>query len=99
MYRTIAIFPGSADEAQINRLVASMAEVFKQSPGFRSMTASVDALMGPSARSGEFGRVVEADFDGIDDVMTALSSEALATVREEVEALDTTLLLFDNVEI
>lgn len=97
MYRTLAIFPKSADQARVDKVVSDMAAGFRQSPGFRSMTASVGPLMGPGAQSGDYGQVVEADFDSLDDFMTALDSEALAPINEEVHALGATLLLFENV--
>lgn len=97
MYRTIVMFPKSADQTRVDQCVTDMAAAFKQSPGFRSMTASVGALMGPGAQSGDIGQVVEADFESLDDFMAALNGEVLARVNEDVETVGATLLLFENV--
>ena len=46
MYRSLSMYPTSADPARVAEIVDRTAAAFKQSPGFRSFTTSVDALMG-----------------------------------------------------
>jgi hypothetical protein len=75
VYRSLSLYPTSAEPAQVEELVERAAAAFKQSPGFRSFTTSVDALMGPGARDREVGRVVVVDFDTLDDALSALKAE------------------------
>lgn len=98
MYRTIAVFPKSADPSLVDDLVDRVATAFKGSPGCRAVTLSVDHLLGPGAKSGEFGRILEADFETLDDAMAALGDDDLQETKEAVEALDTLLLLFEAVD-
>ena len=79
--------------------MAQTAAVFKQRPSFRRMTTNVDALMGPSAKRGEFSCLFEADFEELDDLLDALNSEAFHEVRSATEALGPTLLVFECREV
>ncbi len=99
MVRTLVMFPASADPREVEDLVERTAAAFRRSPGFRGATASVDALMGPSARSGEYGTVLEADFDDVGDALAALGAEDFAEVRAATEALSPTLLLYELREL
>lgn len=55
--------------------------------------------MGPSARSGDFSRVMEAaDFATVDDAL-ALHDEAFQEVWPAIESLGPMLLLYELVEI
>ena len=67
MYRMLVMFPGTVDPSVVDALVARAAAVLRVLPGYQSMTTSVDALMGPSARAGGAGRIMEADFATLDD--------------------------------
>lgn len=95
MDRALSLYPASADPAQVDAFVRGSTEIFKRSPGFRSCTTSVDALMGPGAKNGEVGRVVAADCDTLEDALGALQSEALLQLVPASEQLDPTHYLFE----
>jgi hypothetical protein len=95
MYRSLSMYPTSADPERVAEVVEHTAEAFKQSPGFRSFTTSVDALLGPGARDGHVARVVTVDFDALDDALIALKSESFQETRAASEALGATHFLFE----
>jgi hypothetical protein len=99
MYRSLSLYPTSADPARVAEIVDRTAEAFKQSPGFRSFTASVDALMGPGWRDGQVARVVVADFDELDDALSALEAESFQETRTASEALGATHFRFESREL
>lgn len=99
MYRALSMYPRAADPAQVDEVVERIAAVFKQSPGFQSFTTSVDALMGPGAKRGEYGRVVVADFDTLEHALGALNSEALQETRAAADELGPVHYLFEYREI
>ena len=99
MYRHLVMFPQAADPDLVDRLVERAATIYRRSPGFRSVTTSVDALMGPAARTGEIGRVVEVDFDTLDDALAVLHAEDFQETKQAIEALPATLFLFEHREI
>ena len=99
MYRSLSLYPTSADPARVAEIVERTAEAFKQTPGFRSFTTSVDALMGPGARGGQVARVVVADFDALDDALSALQAEDFQETRTASEALGATHFLFESREV
>lgn len=99
MYRTLSMYPKSADPAQVDEVVQRSAAAFKQSPGFQSFTTSVDALMGPGAKHGEVARVVVADFDTLEQALGALDAESFREVRAAVERLGPTHYLFECREV
>ena len=99
MYRSLSMYPKSVDATLLQDLVERIAAVFKQSPGFRSITTSVDALMGPGAESGEFGRVVIADFDTLEDALNALQAEDFQEVGAASEAMTSAHFLFESREV
>jgi hypothetical protein len=55
--------------------------------------------MGPAAKAGEAGRILEADFATLDDAMTALQAEAFQDVSAATEALGSTIYLFEAQDI
>ena len=89
----LGMYPTSADPMLVEDIVERTAAVFKQRSGFHSVTTSVDALMGPSARAGEVGRILEADFATLDDALAALHDDAFQEVKSIIESLGTTLFL------
>ena len=91
----LGMYPTSADPMVVDDLVQRTAAVFKQRAGFHSITTSVDALMGPSARAGEVSRILEADFATLDDAMGALHDDAFQEVKSIIESLGTTLFLYE----
>ena len=99
MYRSLSLYPTSADPAQVEELVERTAAALKQSPGFRSATTSVDALMGPGARDGDVARVVVVDFDTLDDALNALKAETFQETRTAAEAIGATHFLFECREV
>jgi hypothetical protein len=99
MYRSLSMYPTSADPARVVEIVERTAAAFKQSPGFRSFTTSVDALMGPGARDGHVARVVVVDFDSLDDALSALKADSFQETRIASEALGATHFLFECREV
>ena len=99
MYRSLSMYPKSADSARVEEIVQRTTAVFKQSSGFRSCTTSVDELMGPGARNGDVGRVVVIDFDTLEDALGALQSEDFADVKTASEQLSPTHYLFECREV
>jgi len=93
------MYPTSADPMLVDDVVERAAAVFKQQPGFHSVTTSVDALMGPSARAGEVSRILEADFATLDDALAALHDDAFQEVKSIIESLGTTLFLYEFSEL
>ena len=89
------MYPTSADPLQVADVIERTAAVFKQRSGFHSVTTSVDALMGPSARAGEVSRILEVDFATLDDALAALHDDAFQEVKSITESLGTTLLLYE----
>lgn len=99
MYRSLSLYPTSADPGRVAEIVERTAEAFHQSPGFRSFTTSVDALMGPGARDGHVGRVVVVDFDSLDDALGALKADSFQETRTATEELGATHFLFECREV
>jgi hypothetical protein len=99
MYRSLSMYPTSADPARVEEVVQRSTAVLRQCAGFRSCTTSVDALMGPGAKSGEFARVVVVDFDTLEDALGALQSDAFADVRRASEQLGPVHYLFECLEV
>jgi hypothetical protein len=95
VYRSLSLYPTSADPALVAEVVERTAAAFRQSPGFRSATSSVDALMGPGARDGQVARVVVVDFDTLDDALNALGADDFQATRAASEALGATHFLFE----
>ena len=99
MYRSLSMYPKSADPARVEEIVQRSTAVFKQSSGFRSGTTSVDALLGPGAKDGEVGRVVVVDFDTLEDALGALQSEDFQEIATASEQLGPTHYLFECREV
>lgn len=99
MYRSLSMYPKSADPARVDEVVRHSTAVFRRSPGFRSCTSSVDALMGPGAKAGEFARVVAVDFDTLEDALGALQSKDFEAVKAASEQLGPTHYLFECREL
>lgn len=95
MYRSLSLYPTSADPEQVAEVVQRTAAAFKQSAGFHSFTTSVGALLGPGARDGRVARVVVVDFDALDDALTALKADDFQETRKASEALGATHFLFE----
>src|SRR5262245_1823475 len=99
VYRSLSLYPTSADPERVTEIVERTAAAFKRSPGFRSFTTSVDALMGPGARDRQVARVVVVDFDALDDALSALKADSFQEIRGASEALGATHFLFECREV
>jgi hypothetical protein len=99
MYRMLVMYPTSADPLLVDDVVERTAAVFKQRPGFHSVTTNVDALMGPSARAGGVSRILEADFATLDEALAALHDDAFHEVKSITESLGTTLFLYEFADL
>jgi len=99
MYGPLSMYLKSTDPAGVEEVVQRIAAVFRQRDGFPSCTTSVDALMGPAAKSGEFARVVVVDFDTLEDALGALQSDAFADVAAASEQLGRVNYLFECREV
>jgi hypothetical protein len=99
MYRMLVMYPTSADPLLVDDFVVRTAAVFKQRSGFHSVTTSVDALMGPSARAGEVSRILEMDFTTLDDALAALHDDAFQEIKSITESLGTTLFPYEFSDI
>ena len=95
MYRAMVMFPKSASATEVDTLIEGIASSFAASPGFQTVTRSVGALMGPGAKAGEAGAILEADFASLDDVLAALHAEDFRDVKAATESLGTTIFLFE----
>jgi hypothetical protein len=95
MYRTVVMFPKAANPEEVDALAQGITTSFRASAGFQAVTRSVGALMGPGAKAGEVGSILEADFASLDDVMAALHDEGFHDVKAAIEALGTTIFLFE----
>ena len=99
MYRALVMFPKVASPVEVDALIKGIDAAFRARPGHRSTTSSVDALMGPAARTGEVGRILEVDFATLDDAMAALQAEGFQDVKAATEALGSTIFLFEVQEV
>jgi hypothetical protein len=95
MYRSLVMFPKAADPAEVDALIQSIASSFRSSAGCQAITRSDGALMGPGAQAGEAGWILEADFHSLEDAMTALDAKGFHEVAGRVEALTSSIFLFE----
>lgn len=95
MFRTLVMFPKSASPAGVDALIKGIASSFKASAGSQTITRSSGALMGPGAKAGEVGWILETDFATLDDAMAALQAEGFQQVKATTESLGTTIFLFE----
>ena len=99
MYRALVIFPKSAGPVEVDALIEGIASSFKASAGSQPITRSVGSLMGPGARAGEAGWILEADFPTLEDAMTALDADDFQDVKAATETLASTIFLFEVREV
>jgi hypothetical protein len=95
MFRYLVMFPAAVDPFIVDDLVARAASRLRVLPGYQSMTTSVEALMGPSAKAGGVSRIMETDFATLDDALAALHDPGFQEVRSTIEALEPTILLYE----
>jgi selenocysteine lyase/cysteine desulfurase len=99
VYRALVMIPTTADAAEVGALLESIASSFRAGDGSRVVTRNEGALMGPAARSGEAGWILEADFLTLGDAMTALQAEGFQDTKARTEALGSTIFLFEVREV
>jgi len=99
MYRVLVMFPKSAGSAEVDALIEGIASSFKAGAGSQSITRSAGSLMGPGAKAGEAGWILEADFPTLEDAMTALDAEDFQDVKATAETLTSTIFLFEIEEV
>jgi hypothetical protein len=100
MFRFLHLFPGSADAAEVERIVTDeLAPAMRRSEGFVSFAVSVGAPMGPGAADGSTGLIAEADFESLDTAMAAISVPSFQPVVELVDALGPEIFLFEFREL
>ena len=99
VFRTLVMFPKSADPAKVDALIEGIASSFKASAGSEPITRSVGSLMGPGAKAGAAGWILEADFPTLEDAMTALHAEDFQDVKASTETLGSTIFLFEVGEV
>jgi hypothetical protein len=99
VYRTLVLFPKSADPVDVDALIEGIASSFKASTGSQPITRSVGSLMGPGAKAGEAGWILEADFPTLEDAMAALHAEDFQDAKASTETLGSTIFLFEVGEV
>lgn len=100
MFRQLLIFPSSVDLAMVERVVADeIATFYRQSEGFLSLSVSVGPLMGPSARDGGAGVVVEAVFQTLESSLATIMAPEFETTKTTVESLGAQIFLYEAREL
>jgi hypothetical protein len=93
------MFPKSADPLEVDALIEGISSSFKASSGSSPITRSVGSLMGPGAKAGEAGWILEADFATLEDAMTALHADDVQEPKARTETLGSTIFLFEVREV
>ena len=95
MYRSMVMFPTSTDPLEVDALIDRIAASFKASVGSEPITRNAGALMGPAAKDGVVGSILEADFPSLDAAMTAMQAEDFQVTRQRTEDLGCTIFLYE----
>lgn len=95
MYRALVMFPSSADPVEVDALIEGIASSFRASVGSEPITRSAGSLMGPGAKAGGSGWILEADFTSLEDAMTALQADDFQEAKGRTESLGSTILLYE----
>jgi hypothetical protein len=93
------MFPRSADPAEVDALIEGIASSFKANSVSQPITRSVGSLMGPGALAEAAGSILEADFPTLEDAMAALDAEDFQDTKARVEALTSTIFLFEIADV
>ena len=93
------MFPKTADPIEVDALIEGIASSFKSSAGSQPVKRSVGSLMGPGAKAGQAGWILEADFPTLEDAMTALHVEDFQDAKTTTETLGSTIFLFEIQEL
>jgi hypothetical protein len=92
MVRLQALFPKSTDPQTLNRFL-SVADVIKQSHGFRSLKQSEGDIMSPLGPP-PFSKVIEISFDSQEDVLAFARANPLEG-RDHLKSLGVVMLIYD----
>jgi hypothetical protein len=99
MFRQLMLFPSSVEPDAVERIVADeIVPAYTDSEGFMSLCLSVGDLMGPAARDGGTGTIVEATFDSLDTSIAAIMAESFESTKTKVESLGAHIYLFETRE-
>jgi len=100
MFQQLLLFPSSVDLPTVERIVTDeIAPFYSQSDGFRSLSISVGPLMGPAAREGGAGVVVEAVFETLENSLATIMAPSFETTKTTVESLGAEIYLFEAREL
>jgi hypothetical protein len=100
MFRQLLIFPSSVDAATVERIVTEeVASFYDRSQEFVSLSLSVGPLMGPAARDGGAGVVVEAVFRTLESSLATIMAPEFASTKATVEALGAQIYLYEAREL
>ena len=93
------MFPKSADPVEVDALIEGITSSFRASTGSQPITRSVGSLMGPGAKAGEAGWILEADFPTLEVAMAALHADDFQEPKASTETLGSTIFLFEVREV
>lgn len=100
MVRNLLIFPTSADAGEVERVISDeLAPYYRGSVGFCSLSTSVGPLMGPAARDGGAGIIVEAVFESLETALGAIMSSSFEATKAAVDLLGAQIYLFEAREL
>jgi hypothetical protein len=93
------LFPASVEQDTVRRLADTIAKAYRGRDGYKSMSVSLGPLMGPGAKAGQFGSVVEVVFDSLENSLAAITAEDFAETKAEAESFGTVIFLFEFQEL
>lgn len=100
MFRQLLIFPSSANQATVERVVTDeIAPFYRERSGFRSLSVSAGPLMGPAARDGGAAVVVEAVFESLESSLATIMAPSFQATKDTVESLGAQIYLFESREL
>lgn len=67
--------------------------------GSLAVTRSIGPLLGPGAKAGQAGWILEADLATLEDAMGALGDEAFRDLKARAEALTSMIFLYEVAEV
>jgi hypothetical protein len=99
MFEVLFLFPRSGDLAAIDEFLAQrLIPQLTSAAGLRTIRISQDALMSPGGPP-PYGRVLEASFDALADVMAVVEeSKRHPAEREQLDRLGPLVLLYEVTE-
>jgi len=95
MISNVILFPKSADTQAVDDFVANvLGPALKQAKGLHSLKVSNGPLMSPGGPT-PYTKVVEANFDSLDDVMAFGGSASAQSTAEKMKALGGLILFYE----